>query len=107
MRKGHTKSMFYESFPRWIKENPGHFNPVAQFSYALRYVPDHLKTQGMCSQAIRNNQAVYFLVPDRFKTQEMCDKALEVDPWNLHDVSDHLKKQKMWDKAVKDDPSSL
>ena len=78
MRKGHTKSMSYESFPRWIRENPGHFKTqeicdqtVAQFSYALTYVPDHLKTQGMCTQAKRNNQAVFVLVPDRFKTQEM------------------------------------
>ena len=70
--------MSYESFPRWIRENPGHFKmqeicdqTVAQFSYALTYVPDHLKTQGMCTQAIRNNQAVFVLVPDCFKTQEM------------------------------------
>ena len=80
---------------------------MAQFSYALRYVPDHLKAQEMCNQAVSNNPAVFFLVPDCFKTQDMCIKAFEVDPWSLYDVRYHLKTRKMYEKAVKDDRSSL
>ena len=44
-------NMSYESVPRWTGEIPEHFKKqemcnetIAQFSYALRYVPDHLKT---------------------------------------------------------------
>ena len=80
---------------------------VAQFSYALRYVPEHLKTQQMCNEAVSNNPAVFFLAPDHLKTQEMCNEVLEVDPWSLYNVPDHLKTQKMCDKAIKDDPSSV
>ena len=80
---------------------------MAQYSYALRYDPYRLKTQDMCSQAVRSNPPVFFLVPDSFKTQEMCDKALDVDPWSLNNVPDQFKTQEMYDKAVKDDPSSL
>ena len=71
------------------------------------YVPDHLKTQEMCNQAVRNNPAVFFLVPDRFKTQDLCIKAVEADPWQLKEISDYFKTQNMCDKAIKDDPSSL
>ena len=76
---------------------------VAQFSYALRHVPDHLKTQEMCDEAMRNNPAVLFLVPDHFKTEEMCIKALEVDPLSLYDIPDNLKTSKICNKAVEDD----
>ena len=79
----------------------------AQFSEALRYVPDHLKTQGMCSQAVRNNPAVFVLVPGYLKTEEACNKALEVDPWSLYHVPNRLTMQGICLKALKDDPSSL
>ena len=71
----------------------------AQSSYALRYVPNELKTQEMCNEVIREDPGAFFLVPDHFKTQEMCNEALEVDPWQLYDVPDY---QEMCDKAVRD-----
>ena len=80
---------------------------VAQSSYALKYVPEELKTQEMCNEAMQENLAVLFVVPDRFKTEDMCIKALEVDPWRLRDVPDNLKTEEMCNKAVEDDPSSL
>ena len=80
---------------------------VAQFSYALRYVSDHLKTQEMFDEAVNNNPAVLFIVPNRFKTQGMCIKALEVDQWSMYNIPDNLKTQKICDKAIKDDSSSL
>ena len=43
---------YYESVPHWIRKAPEHFKmqemcnkAVAEFSCALKYVPDHLKTQ--------------------------------------------------------------
>ena len=93
--------MSYENVPRWLREIPEHFKTqemcsemVAQFSYALMYFPDHLR-QEMCNQAVRNNPATFFLVPDHFKTQDMCIKVLAVDPWQLKDVPDYFKTQKM------------
>ena len=56
---------------------------VGQFSYALRYVPNHLKTQEMCSQAVRNNRAVFF-VPDWFDSQQQLDVGHDDDYW-YHD----------------------
>ena len=51
--------MSYEGVPRWIREIPKHLKTseiykeaVTQFSYALEYVPDCLKTQEMCNDAI-------------------------------------------------------
>ena len=41
------------------------------------------------------------LVPDDIKTQEMCNEAVRIDPWLLHDVSDYLKTQEMCNEAIK------
>ena len=30
-------------------------------------------------------------VPDDLKTQEMCNEAVRIDPWLLYDVPDYLK----------------
>ena len=96
--------MSYESVPCWLREIPEHLKtPVAQFPFSLWYVPDYLKAQEMCDDAVHNNPAVFFLVPDHFKTEDICIKAIEVDPWSLRDIPDNFKKQEMCDKAIKDD----
>ena len=61
---------------------------MAQFSYALRYVLDHLNTQEMC------NQVASILVLDDYIKQDIRIKAIEVDPWSLYDVPDLLKTKK-------------
>ena len=106
--------MSYENISRWNRETPEHLKTlgmcneaVAQSSYALKYVPDYLKSPEMCKEVVCNNPAVLFLVPDHFKTQDMYNEALEVDPWSLYDIPDYLKTQKMCNEVVKDDPSSL
>ena len=38
-------------------------------SWALRYVPDHLKTQDMCNEAVRDDPFCLQFVPDWFATQ--------------------------------------
>ena len=67
---------------------------IAKSSYALRYVPDYLKTQEMCKETVSNNPAVLFLVPDHLKTQGMCNEALEVNPWSLYDIPITLRHKK-------------
>ena len=50
----------YTSIPNWMQE-----------------IPDHLKTQEMCADAVHIKPYSLKFVPDCFKTQEVCDKAVE------------------------------
>ena len=68
----------------------------------LGCVPDQLKTQEMCNQAVRNKSWLSF-VPDHFKTQEMCNKVLHTMP----KASERFKTQGMCKKTVEKDPSML
>ena len=94
-------------------------------------IPNHLKTQEMCNEAVRINSLLLAYVLDRFKTQEMCNDAAEKDLYMLrhvpdhfwpqemlneimrtmpdafYSISDHFKTQEMCDKAVKEDSFSL
>ena len=52
----------YAAVPRWIKE-----------------IPDHLKTQEMCNEAVRMKPWSLKFVPDWYKTQEMCNEAVRME----------------------------
>ena len=39
-------------------------------------------------------------VPDDLKTQEMCNEAIKKVPWLLYDVPDYLKTQEMCNEAI-------
>ena len=67
----------------------------------IREIPDKLKTQEMCNEAMRIEPYSLAFLPDCFKTQEMCDKAIEIDPFILWHVPDNLKMQAMCIRAVK------
>ena len=60
----------------------------------MPFVPDHLKTQEMCYEAVDKDPWNLVYVPDWFKTQVMCNKTVGKDPYNLVYV------QEMCDKAV-------
>ena len=45
----------------------------------MYYVPDHLKAQGMCDKAVRNNPSYLEYVPDWFVTQQ------QLKLWHDHD----------------------
>ena len=66
----------------------------------IREIPDILRTQDMCNEAMRIEQYSLAFVPDHLKMQEMCDKAVEIDPFILWHVPDHLKTQEMCIRAV-------
>ena len=92
----------------WIKEIPNYLKTQEMCDEAVRiiplslaYVQDHFRTQEMCNDAFTMPH-VFHRITDRFKTQEMCIKAVEVDPWQLKGVPDHFKTQKMCDKSVRD-----
>ena len=44
------------------------------------------------------------VVPDRMKIQELCNEAVGADAGLLTYIPDHLKIQEMCDKAVADNP---
>ena len=56
--------------------------------WPLKYIPDHLKTQEMCDEAVDIGPRLLEFVPDHFKTQEMCDKALRDYLFSLRLVPD-------------------
>ena len=97
--------------PRWIIEIHDHLKTQRMCDEAVRnipctmlLVPDHLKTMEICNEIMRIMPEALHRIPDCFKTQEMCKKAAEADPSNLKTVLGHFKSQEMCDKAVRDDP---
>ena len=63
----------YEGVPRWIIE-----------------IPDHLKTQEMCTETVRIEPRFLECVPDRSKTQ-ICNETVPIYPYLLEHVPGHLK----------------
>ena len=55
-------------------------------------MPDHLKTQEMCNEAVRIEPTLLVFVPDRFKKQEMCNEAECNWPWPSF-IHDHIRTQ--------------
>ena len=50
-------------------------------SRLMMAVPDDIKTQELCSEAVEEEPGLLAYTPDCLKTHEMCIKAVEVDPW--------------------------
>ena len=75
-------------------------SPLKIIPVRIREIPDNLKTQEMCKEAMRIEPYSLAFVPDSFKTQEMCDKAIEIDPFTLWHVPDNLKTQEMCIRTV-------
>ena len=69
-------------------------------SVLLLLVPDHIKTKGMCENAVAKNLFLSEDIPDRLLTQEMCDIAVCTEPWSLRIFPDHFKSKEMCDEAV-------
>ena len=51
--------MSYENFPIWIRE-----------------IPEHLKTQEMCDEAVGIEPRSLAFIPDHLKIQGMCNEAV-------------------------------
>ena len=82
--------MSYENVPRWIRE-----------------IPEHLKTQEMCDEAVRIEPRSLAYVHDRLKTENICNEAVQKDTYTLDDVPDHLKIQKICDEAMRENPAAF
>ena len=98
------------SVPCWIKEIPNHLKTqemcdeaVCMEPDSLAYVPDHLKTQETYKEIMRiMPDEMHFTLSLIASKQEMFIKAVEVDPWHLYGVPDHFKTQEICDKAARD-----
>ena len=69
-------------------------------------VPDYFNTQHMCNQAVRNNPLLSF-VPNQYITQEMCSEVVYSMPKAFCGILDHFKTQDMCKKAAEKDISVL
>ena len=75
--------------------------------YPLRFIPDHLKTQGMCNKAVEKDPYNLKYVPNQFKTRKMCEKAVEDDPETLKFVLNQYKAQWLCERAIEEDSYNL
>ena len=57
----------------------------------MRDVPDHLKTQEICSETVRREPYTLRYAADHLKTQRICEKAVEDEPETLEYISNHFK----------------
>ena len=73
----------------------------------LTFVPDNLKTQEMCNEAVQKGACTLGDVPDHSKTKDMGKRVVEENPQVLEYVPDQFKPQRMCDEAVSHDPSSF
>ena len=67
---------------------------------AIKYVPDHCKTEEMWDEAVDKCPFVFDSVPGQYKFQEICDKFNSEDPLKLKYFYDRCKTQEMCNKPV-------
>ena len=84
----------------WIVTIPEHLKTqeicneaIRTESLSLAYVPDHFITQEMCNEAVLNKLYMLLLVPDHFWTQEMCNEIMRAMPDVFHHFPDRIKTQ--------------
>ena len=64
-------------------------------------VPDHLKTQELCNEAVHMEPRLLAFAPDHLKSQEICKEAVIRNPYMLRFIPDHLKTQEICDTAMR------
>ena len=58
---------------------------------SLKLIPDNLKTQEMCNEAVRREPHTLKFVPTHLRSNEMCSRVLEKYLHPMTYVPDHLK----------------
>ena len=84
-----------------VEKDPSDLRFVHEKPCVLKYISDHLKTQGMCEKAIEKDLPGLNYVPDHLKTRGMCERAVEKYPYSLRLVPDHLKTRGMREGLLK------
>ena len=67
----------------------------------IREIPDHVKMQEICNEAVGIEPCPSVYVLDHLIMQEMCNEAVRRGSYILRHVSDHFRTQEMCNKAVK------
>ena len=67
-------------------------------------IPDHLKTQEMCNEAVRIKPFSLAYVSDRFKTQEMCNETVRKKLCMMLFVHDYFWTQEMCNETMRTMP---
>ena len=98
----------------WIITIPDHLKTQEMCNEAVRikplslvYVLDYLKTQEMCLEVVQNKPCMLLFVPNHLITQGMCNKIMRALPEAFHRIPDRFKTQEMCIKAVEVDSSFL
>ena len=98
----------------WIVTIPNHLKTqemcdeaVRKNSLSLAYVPGCFKTQEMYNEAVKNKLCMLLFVPDHFWTHEMCNEVIPTMPDVFHRIANWFETQEMYDKTVKEDSSPL
>ena len=96
--------------PKHILKAKNHeicFEALKQCSYALKYIPEELRTLELCSEAIKNSRGhALQYVPEEIKTYEFCFEALrqaETAIWCayiMNYVPEKYKNKKLYDHLL-------
>jgi len=78
-----------------------------QNNYALRDVPENLKTAELCLEAIKKNGYELCYVPESLKTAELCLEAIKKNGDTLCYVPENLKTEELCIEAVKQNSMAL
>ena len=80
---------------------------VESDGYALRYVPDELKSEAVCAKAVESDGYNLRFVPKALMSEAVVSKAVERDGDALQYVPDELKTEAVCAKAVESDSYAL
>jgi hypothetical protein len=70
---------------------------VKHNGWSLEFVPEELKTEELCLEAVRQKNVRVFerssleFVPEELKTVELCIEAVRYNGWAVHFVPDELQ----------------
>ena len=73
----------------------------------MMVVPDRIKTQGLCNEAVGADPGLLAYTPDRVKTQEVCNEAVAHNSYTLRFIPDHLKTQEMCNEVMRNNPAAF
>ena len=85
----------------WIVKIPDHLklqemcdDAVRTESLSLEYVHEHFETQGMCNEAVKNKLRMILFVSDHFWAQKMCNETMRPMPDAFQPIPNPLKRNK-------------
>jgi hypothetical protein len=73
---------------------------VQQNGYALEYVPIKLRTEEICHLAVQQNGMALQYVPIKLRTEEICHLAIQQTGWALQYVPEKLKTEEICHLAI-------